>query len=222
MNKCSGKKFLFSHLCLPSFHFTPKSKLPLQENLRPLCCYANGNFQSFLLIFLKSVLNLLLLQKEFATFQGLRLGSCLTFGNELSEDTGADKARDITGKQHPGEQQQGKGNQENCSATWLEVSGFMGMGLVSRLSLVNCLAWTILGLAHDPSWWCAHLSATMDSGTKDPGMLVISSLLSPLSYWLLPQSPGQHHFSHQGLLLRDNSCKQLGPCLSGQFQSMVP
>ena len=85
-------------------------KLPLQENLRPLHCYANGNFQSFLLIFLKSVLNLLLLQEEFATFQGLRLGSCLTFGNELSEETGADKARDITGKQHPGEQQQGKGN----------------------------------------------------------------------------------------------------------------
>ena len=29
------------------------------------------------------------------------------------------------------------GTQENCSATWLEVLGFMVMGLVSRLSLNN-------------------------------------------------------------------------------------
>ena len=31
----------------------------------------------------------------------------------------------------------GKGTQENCSATWLAVSGFMVMGLVSGLSLAN-------------------------------------------------------------------------------------
>ena len=36
-----------------------------------------------------------------------------------------------------GGEQQGKGNRENCSATWLTVSGFMVMGLVSRLSLAN-------------------------------------------------------------------------------------
>ena len=44
----------------------------------------------------------------------------------------ADKARDFIGKGHPG-----KGTQENCSATWLPVSGFMVMALVSRLSLAN-------------------------------------------------------------------------------------
>ena len=32
---------------------------------------------------------------------------------------------------------EGKGTQENCSASWLAVSGFMAMGLVSRLSLAN-------------------------------------------------------------------------------------
>ena len=38
-------------------------------------------------------------------FQGLKLGSCLTLGNELSEETHADKARDFIGKGHPdGEQ----------------------------------------------------------------------------------------------------------------------
>ena len=34
----------------------------------------------------------------------------------------------------PGGEQQGGGTQENCSATWLAVSGFMMIGLVSLLS----------------------------------------------------------------------------------------
>ena len=34
-------------------------------------------------------------------------------------------------------EQQGKETQENCSAAWLTVSGFMVMGLVSRWSLAN-------------------------------------------------------------------------------------
>ena len=38
-------------------------------------------------------------------FQGLKLGSCLTLGNELSEETHADKARDFIGKGHPGGEQ---------------------------------------------------------------------------------------------------------------------
>ena len=52
-------------------------------------------------------------------------------------DTRADKARDFIGKGHPGGEQEGKGAQENSSATWLEVMGFMVMGLVSGLSLAN-------------------------------------------------------------------------------------
>ena len=36
-----------------------------------------------------------------------------------------------------GGEQQGKGTQENCSATWLTVLGFMVMGLGSMLSLDN-------------------------------------------------------------------------------------
>ena len=38
-------------------------------------------------------------------FHGLKLGSCLTLGNELSEETRADKARDFTGKGQPGGEQ---------------------------------------------------------------------------------------------------------------------
>ena len=54
-------------------------------------------------------------------------------------DTCACKARDFIGKGRPGGEQegQGQGTQENCSAIWLAVSGFMVTGLVSRLSLAN-------------------------------------------------------------------------------------
>ena len=65
------------------------------------------------------------------------MGSCITLRKELSKETCADKARDFIGRGHPGGEQQGKGVQENCSATWLTVLGFMLMGLVSRLSLAN-------------------------------------------------------------------------------------
>ena len=45
--------------------------------------------------------------------------------------------QETIGRRHLGKQQKGKGNQENCSATWLAVSGFRLMGLVSGLSLAN-------------------------------------------------------------------------------------
>ena len=48
-----------------------------------------------------------------------------------------DKPRAFTGKGRQSGEQRGKGTQENCSATWLAVSGFMVMGLVSGLSLAK-------------------------------------------------------------------------------------
>ena len=52
-------------------------------------------------------------------------------------DTCHDKARDFTGKGCSGGKQWGEGNWKNSSAMWLAVSGFMVMGLVSRLSVAN-------------------------------------------------------------------------------------
>ena len=47
------------------------------------------------------------------------------------------QTRDFTGKGCLGGEQQAKRTQEDTSATWLIASGFMVMGLVSRLSLIS-------------------------------------------------------------------------------------
>ena len=52
-------------------------------------------------------------------------------------DTCAERARDFIGKRHLGREQESEGTQVDCFATWLVVSGFIVMGLVSRLSLAN-------------------------------------------------------------------------------------
>ena len=87
-------------------------------------------------------------------FQDPKLGSCLTLGNELSEETHADKARDFIGKGHPGGEQEGEGTQENCSTAWLAVLGFMVMGLVSGWSLANH--------SNSESFLVAHASLSQD------------------------------------------------------------
>ena len=72
-------------------------------------------------------------------------------------DTWADKARDYIGRGHLGREQQV--TQENCSATWLAVSGFIGMGLISWLSLASHSDLIVPG--------GTHCSAKMDSSAGD-------------------------------------------------------
>ena len=71
-------------------------------------------------------------------------------------DARADKARDFIGKGCPGGEQEGKRTQDNCCATWVAVSGFVVMGLVSRLSLAN----------QGPSRWRRHCSAKMNASKE--------------------------------------------------------
>ena len=62
----------------------------------------------------------------------------------------------------PGGEKWGKRTQENCSAMWLAVSGFIVMGLVSGLSLAN----------HSDSGSFLVVqpcSAKMDASKKDSG-----------------------------------------------------
>ena len=71
------------------------------------------------------------------------------------------------GKRLPGREQKGKGTQVNCSATWLTVSGFRVMRLVSRLSLASHSdSGSLLVVL---TW---HCSAKMDSREEDSGRLV--------------------------------------------------
>ena len=56
--------------------------------------------------------------------QGPRVDSSLTLRNELSMETHV-LTSDFAGSGTWGGNQQGKGSQENCSAMWLTVSGFV-------------------------------------------------------------------------------------------------
>ena len=70
-------------------------------------------------------------------FQGPKEGFCLTLGNELLEEIQVLTKQEIIVKGHLGGEQEGKGTQEDSSATLLEVLGFIVMGLVPRLSLAS-------------------------------------------------------------------------------------
>ena len=112
-------------------------------------------------------------------------------------DARADKPKDFVGKERLGREQGGKGTQ-NCSATWLAVSGFMVMGWVSRLSPASHLACPTFGPTQGPSWWRTHLSAKMDSSVRVSGRWAdilwagVSSLLSAppdFSRWFSTTAP---------------------------------
>ena len=99
-------------------------------------------------------------------------------------DTRADKARDFIGKGRPGGEQQGKGTQENCSATWLAVSGFTVIGLVSGLSPAN---------HSDPRSFLVAWASLSQDGFQWEGFWEVgrtSGLESPLSFWPFPNSSG--------------------------------
>ena len=53
-------------------------------------------------------------------FQGLKLGSCLTLRNELSEETHVLTKQEILLGRALGGEQEGKGTQENCFAGGLQ------------------------------------------------------------------------------------------------------
>ena len=73
-------------------------------------------------------------------FQGPELGSCLTLGNELSEETHVlTKQETLLGKDARVESRRVRKPRRTAlpCGSWFRVSGFMVMGLVSGLSLAN-------------------------------------------------------------------------------------
>ena len=94
-------------------------------------------------------------------------------------DTCAGTARDFIGKGRLGGEQEGKGTQENCSVTWLPVSGFMVMGLVSGSSLANHfdLEALLVALLVQPRWMPER-------------RILGGGRTSGVSFWPFPNSSG--------------------------------
>ena len=94
-------------------------------------------------------------------------------------DTCADRTRDFIAKGCLGREQEGKETQENCSATWLEVLGFMVMGLVSRLSLANH--------SDSESFLVVHTLFSQDGGQRGGFWEVVRHVVSLFDLsWTLP------------------------------------
>ena len=132
----------------------------------------------------------------------------------------------------------GLGNQEDCSAMWLTVSGVMAMGFVSRSSLDSRRLCPYFAQFR-PLLVACYLSAKMDSSVRVSGRLaghILGWCLLPpfgLSH-ILPNSPSWlllvffFFFSALCSLLGPPIVRQLRqviinfPGQSGQFWSMVP
>ena len=126
-------------------------------------------------------------------FQGPRVGFCLTLGKQLSKETHMLAKQEMLLERAPGQRAVGKGTQENCSATWLSVLGFMVMALVSGLSLANhSYSESFLGeplsLSQDGCQWegfwevVRHVLSSFDLSQTllvGGGLLVPYSLLGP-------------------------------------------
>ena len=103
----------------------------------------------------------------------------------------------------PGGEQEGKRTQENCSATWLADLGFMVMGLVSRLSLVNH--------SDSESFLVVQALFSQDGRQREGFWEVVGQMVSPfdLSWTLLVGG---------GLLV---PCSLPGPPVIKQLMQMV-
>ena len=98
-------------------------------------------------------------------------------------DTCTDKARGFIGKGCPGREQEGKGTQENCSVTWLAVSSFMVMVLVSRLSLAS--------YSDSESFLVVHALFSQDGCQREGFWEVVGHVVSPFDLsWTLPVGSG--------------------------------
>ena len=97
--------------------------------------------------------------------------------------THADKARDFIGKACLGIKQEGKATQGNYFATWLRSSGFIVMGLISRLSLAN--------YSDSGSFLVVHASLSQDGSHQEEFSEVVGHRVSPLDLpWPLSMGGG--------------------------------
>ena len=131
-------------------------------------------------------------------------------------DTSADKARDFIGKGHLGGEQQAKGTQENSSVTWLVVSSFMVMGLVSRFSLAN----------HSNSRVLAGGACLVQPRWMPDRRILGGGQTCGVSFWPFPNSSSWWRLISSMFLTRTSCCKithansYYSAWQGGQFQSV--
>ena len=80
----------------------------------------------------------------------------------------------LLGKSSPGREEQDKGTQENCSTTWLTVSGFMEMGLVSGLSSASH--------SDSESFLVVHALLSQDGCQREGFWEVVGHVVSPFDF----------------------------------------
>ena len=150
--------------------------------------YVGLNCMDPLICGLFSIVNSTGLLQEGGPLPGPESGSCLTLGNELSEET------HLMTKQ---ETLLGRGAWEESRRVREPRRTALLRGSQSRFlwwwdSFQGCL-WPII-LTQGPFWWREHRSAKMDSSEKDSGRLVGHvdwRLLSPFDLsWILPFGGG--------------------------------
>ena len=107
-------------------------------------------------------------------------------------DTCTNKAKDLIVKGRWRGEQRGEGTPENCSASWLAVSGFMVVGLAFRVvsgpSSCSCPY-----LVSPGPFLVARATLSQDSFQRERFWEVgrtYHGLASPPSFWPLPNSSG--------------------------------
>ena len=136
-------------------------------------------------------------------FQGPKLGSCLTLGNELSKETHVLTKQEILFGRGPWAESSRVREPRRTAATWLAVSGFRIMGLVSRSSLANH--------SESESFLVVHTLFSQDGCQREGFWEVVGHVVSPfdLSWTLLVGG---------GLLVL---CSLPGPPVIKQLMQMV-
>ena len=133
----------------------------------------------------------------------------------LRGDTHADKARNFIGKGHLGGEQEGKGTQEDCSATRLAV-GFYGDGIRFQAVFSQSFWLRVLpGGAHlVQPWWMSERRILGGGRTRG------------VSFWPFPNSSGWWWLVSSVFLTRTSCHKQfmqmvtMVPGQGGRFQSV--
>ena len=116
-------------------------------------------------------------------FQGPKLGSCLTLGNELSKETHVLTKQEILFGRGPWAESSRVREPRRTAATWLAVLGFMLMVLVSRLSLAN--------RSDSESFLVVHTLFSQDGCQREGFWEVVGHVVSPFDLsWSLPVGGG--------------------------------